>query len=131
MKYISLIHALNIPCSLETCGDWHASGIQWERLHILESDNSLWGDYGIEKNKTISEHNQKYNVANHIRAILDLLYVENFTVPQGMKEDFICNSKYNEEIFNKVILMIDLLHWEQIDRFMTKEYLDEWVNFKK
>ncbi len=62
---------------------------------------------------------------------MDLLYVENFTVPQGMKEDFICNSKYNEEIFNKVILMIDLLHWEQIDRFMTKEYLDEWVNFKK
>lgn len=131
MKYVSLIHALNIPCSLETCGDWHASGIQWGRPHILESDNSLWGDYGIEKNKTIPEHNQKYNVANHIRAILDLLYVGNFTVPQGMKEDFICNSRYDEEIFNKVILMIDLPHWKQIDRFMTKEYLGEWVNFKK
>ena len=51
MKYISLIHALNIPCHLETCGDWHASSIQWENPHILESDHSLWGDYGIEENE--------------------------------------------------------------------------------
>ena len=97
-----LLYQLDIPCSLETCGDLHCSSIQWERPHILESDNSLWGDYGIEKNKIIPEHTEKYNVANHIRAILDLLYGGNFTVPQGMKDDFICNSKYNKEIFSKI-----------------------------
>lgn len=84
MKYVSLIHALNISCSLETCGDWHASSIQWKRPHILESDYSLWGDYGIEKNKIIPEHNQKYNVANHI---------------------FICNTKYNEKYCRKVMII--------------------------
>lgn len=131
MKYVSLIHALNLPCKLETSGDWHCSSIQWENPHILESDNSLWGDYGIEDNKTIPEHIEKYHVANHIRALLDLLYVGNFTVAQGMNKDFICNPKYDKEIFSKVTLMIDMPHWEQIDRFMTKEYLGKWVNYKK
>lgn len=131
MKYISLIHALNLPCSLDTTGDWHCSSIQWKNPHILESDGSLWGDYGIEKNKNIPEHSEKYNVANHIRAILDLLYIGNFSVAQGMNKDFICNSKYDKEIFEKVIIMINLPHWNQIDNFMTKEYLRKWINFKE
>lgn len=131
MKYISLIHALNLPCDLETCGDWHASSIQWKKPHILESEESLWGDYGIEKNKKIPEHEEKYNVANHIRALLDLLFIGNFTIAQGMNKDFICNDKYDNEIFDKVILMIDLPYWERIDQFMTKEYLKKWINYKK
>lgn len=131
MKYISLIHALNLPCNLETCGDWHASSIQWKKPHILESEESLWGDYGIEKNKKIPEHEEKYNVANHIRALLDLLFIGNFTIAQGMNKDFICNDKYDNEIFDKVILMMDLPYWERIDQFMTKEYLKKWINYKK
>ncbi len=49
MKYISGIHALNLRCSLQTCGDWHQSGIQWKMPTVRESSNSLFGDYGIEK----------------------------------------------------------------------------------
>lgn len=131
MKYVSLIHALNLPCKLETCGDWHCSAIQWESPHILESDNSLWGDYGIETNRKIPEHDGTYNVANHIRALLDLLYVGNLSVAQGMNEDFICNKKYNQEIFDKVIMMSFLPHWDKIDRFMAKEYGKQWINYKK
>lgn len=131
MKYISLIHALNLPCKLETSGDWHCSSLQWEKLNIFESSDSLWGDYGIEKNKQIPEHKEKYNVANHIRALLDLLYMKNFTVAQGMNKDFICNSKYDKEVFEKVLLMINLPYWKQIDEFMTKEYLGKWVRYKK
>lgn len=132
MKYVTLIHALNLPCKLETTGDWHCSALQWKKPNILESDESIWKDYGIEKNKEIPEHKRtKYNVANHIRALLDLLYMGNFTVAQGMNKDFICNSKYDKEIFDKVIMMRDLPHWDKIDRFMTKEYLKKWVNYKK
>lgn len=131
MKYVTLIHALNIPCQLDTTGDWHRCSIQWKEPHIFESDNTIWKDYGIEKDKEIPEHEgRKFNVANHIRALLDLLYVGNFTVAQGMNKDFICNSKYDREIFEKVAMMKDLQHWDKIDRFMTKEYLGKWVNFK-
>lgn len=45
MKYISCIHDLNLPCSLETCGDWHTSALQWVDLHMRESDNSIFGNY--------------------------------------------------------------------------------------
>ncbi len=131
MKYISLVHALNLPCQLETCGDWHASALQWEKPHVLESDNSLWQTYGIEQKKRIPEHQEYYNVANHIRALLDLLYVGNFSTAQGMNEDFICNKKYDVEIFEKVLMMKDLTHWNKIDEFMTKEYLGKWVKFKR
>ena len=53
MKYISGIHALNLRCSLETCGDWHASGIQWKNLTVRESSDSVFGDYGIEDNSSV------------------------------------------------------------------------------
>ena len=131
MKYVSLIHALNLPCSLQTSGDWHCSALQWENPNILNTEDSIFGEYGIEKNKIIPEHSGRYNVANHIRAILDLLYVGNFTVAQGMNKDYICNSKYDKEIFEQVIKMINFPHWDKIDRFMTKEYLKKWVDYKK
>ena len=79
----------------------------------------------------IPEHKEKYNVANHIRAILDLLYIGNFTVAQGMNKDFLVTKEYNKEIFKKVSLMLNLPHWDKIDKFMTKEYLKDWVNYKK
>lgn len=43
MRYLSGIHALNLKCELDTCGDWHQSAIQWERLKLYESNESLWG----------------------------------------------------------------------------------------
>ena len=130
MKYISLIHALNLPCQLETCGDWHTSALNWQTIKLLDSKDSIFGDYGIEMNKKIPEHDKLYNVANHIRAILDLLYIGNFTVAEGMNKDYICNSKYDKEIFEQVIKMAYLPNWNEIDRFMTKEYLGKWVRYK-
>ena len=49
MKYITGVHALNLPCSLLTCGDWHSPSLQWERLRFSESNDSVFGDYGIER----------------------------------------------------------------------------------
>jgi len=130
MLYITGIHALNLPCSLLTCGDWHCSSLQWKRPNLRESRNSVFGDYGIELNVKIPEHDGLYAAANHIRALLDLLELGKFSVAQGMNDDFICNADYDDEIFDKVLLLRELPGWHEIDRFMGKEYLSKWLDFK-
>lgn len=126
MQYITGVHALNLPCSLETCGDWHTSAIQWHSPKMAESDGSIWGEYGIEQGKYIPEHNEAFAVANHIRALLDLLYDGKFSVAQGMNRDFICNDTYTKEIFEQVWLMKGCFYWPEISRFMHKEYGRTW-----
>ena len=75
MKYISGVFALNIEDSLETCGDWHTSALDWNRIRLVESDNTIFKDYGIERDKKIPEHTGVYNVANTLRAVLDLMII--------------------------------------------------------
>ena len=40
-----------------------------------------------------------------IRVLLDMLQDEDSSHGQGMREDFICNDSYTEEIFEKVAMM--------------------------
>lgn len=80
MKYVTLLHALNIPCRLDTFGDWHKEALDWRKIHVFESNDSIFKDYGIELNKTIPCNEEKYNVANHIRACLDMLDIGNFAL---------------------------------------------------
>ena len=131
MEYITGVHALNLNCSLETPGDWHQSAIQWQTPRMRESDGSLFGTYGIEKNYNIPEHSGTFFIANHIRALLDLIEEGNFPTAQGMRDNFICNDKYTQEIFQKVILMKNLSHWQKISAFMADEYMLEWIKFLK
>jgi hypothetical protein len=131
MRYITGQHALNITCSLLTCGDWHQSSLQWNEPLFRDSAESVFGDYGIEKNISIPEHLEKFNVANHIRALLDLLEMGRFSLAQGMNKDYICNDGYTMEIFNHVILLSDSPLWSDIDKFMGKEYLSEWVLYRR
>ena len=131
MLYVTGQHALNIPCSLETCGDWHASALQWYNLTLADSEKMFFLDYGIEKHTTIPNHRGKIFVANHIRALLDLLEYGNFAIAQGMNKDYICNSFYTFEIFEKVFEMRVLKNWKDIDAFMEKEYLMQWVKYRK
>ena len=131
MLYISGIHALNLPCSLLTCGDWHSTSINWQNITLLDSSKSIFLDYGIELNKTIPENSGAYNVANHIRALLDLILAGRFNLAQGMNNNFICNDMYTEEIFDKVFLLKNESFWSEIDRFMGREYYSKWLNFKE
>ncbi|MCL2337567.1 MAG: hypothetical protein FWC60_09130 [Firmicutes bacterium] len=131
MLYLSGIHALNLPCALLTCGDWHTSGINWSKLTFMNSEESIFHEYGIEQNKKVPENEGVYNVANHIRALLDLLVQGKYTIAQGMNKDFICNPDYTEEIFQKVALMKNLSNWSEIDRFMGREYYSQWLDYKE
>ena len=131
MRYITGIHALNLPCDLLTDGDWHCSALRWERITVRDTEHSFFKDYGIEHGKRIPEHEKTYAVANHIRALLDLLEMGRFSVAQGMNRDFIGNNEYNEEIFEKVASMRVLPHWLDIDRFMGREYYSKWLDYKR
>lgn len=74
MKYLSGIHALNLPCSLLTDGDWHTSALAWKNYSYKESSKCVFGDYGIETQRSIPFLKiNNINIANHIRAVLDLL----------------------------------------------------------
>lgn len=130
MKYITGIHALNLPCALETCGDWHTSALKWEKLTIRDSEEMFFGDYGIEQGHHIPNRTDVYAVANHIRALLDLLEMGNFAVAQGMNEDFICNPAYDAEIMEHIYCMRVLPNWKEIDAFVGKEYRMKWIRFK-
>lgn len=129
MLYISGIHALNLPCKLDTCGDWHKSAIQWEQLTIRDSNLSIFKNYGIEANKKIPKHNGFYNVANHIRALLDLIEEGRFSIATGMNKDFICNDAYSNEIFSKVIYFKNKPNWSKINDFMKREYRSDWLDY--
>ena len=131
MLYLTGKHALNISCALDTCGDWHQPALRWEDLTIRNSEESIFGDYGIERDKRIPNSQELFNVANHIRALLDLLEMGNFAVAQGMNDDFICNSEYDLEIFTQALRLKDSANWNLIDRFMGKEYFVKWLDFKK
>ena len=131
MLYLTGIHALNIPCALNTCGDWHASALRWEKMKFKESDDSIFGDYGIEQGHAIPCHDGVYNVANTIRAALDMLDDGYFSNAQGMNEDFICNPLYDEEVFAKILMLRHNRNWNEIDQFMGKEYKMKWINYKR
>jgi len=130
MIYLTGIHALNINCELETCGDWHQSSLRWENLTIRNADDSVFGDWGIERDKKIPNHTELFNVANHIRALLDLISEGMFSVAQGMRDDFICNDIYTELIYEKVSMLSGTSNWQQIDLFMEREYKLQWISYR-
>ena len=98
---------------------------------MRESDGSIFGDYGIEGGIVIPEHTGTYYVANHIRALLDLLELKNFPLAQGMRQDFICNEAYTPEIFEQVSKLRIVPHWAEIDRFMGREYCGTWLKYRE
>lgn len=55
----------------------------------------------------------------------------NFAVAQGMNEDFICNEKYDNLVFEKVAILQSLPNWADIDAFILKEYKLKWVKYKE
>ena len=131
MQYITGIHALNLPCSLLTCGDWHSASLQWAKPAFRDSDSGIFGDYGIESCSNVPENEGTYAVANHIRALLDLLELGNFSAAQGMNQDFICNDNYTDEVFSQVARMTGLPNWQEINSFMGREYYGKWLDYKR
>lgn len=132
MLYLTGIQALNIEDNTECNGDWHTSSQDWGNLLLADSSKSIFGDWGIESDKNLPTHKDKFNVANTLRAILDLMQDKNqLGWLKGFRNDFIGTDTYNEELFEKVVMLKDLPHWSDIDKLMKREFMWEWDGFTK
>ena len=129
MKYLTGIHALNLPCKLLNGGDWHMSALRWKKLTIRDTDNSPFGLYGLEYNREIPDNEGKYTIANHIRAMIDMIYEEDFSNANCV-QDYI-EEPYRLELFNKIWELKDKPNWKTIDKFMEKEYELKWLYWKR
>ena len=126
MKYISNEYALNIPCSLKTSGDWHYNSYPVEKAKLFDSNESYFGDFGIEEHVI---NNKTYFVANHLRAILDLMFCKKFDFLKGFKDDFIVVDDYNSMFFDKVYELRNLDMWDEVNFLMKEEFMIEWLDY--
>jgi hypothetical protein len=134
MKYISGVIALNLPCSLDTTGDWHRSSLPWDKVDIKDTENSSLGAWGIEKDVFVRELDGKYNVANTLRACVDFLDTDKYLSAEGMRRDYLGNDKYNQELFNAVYSLKPhktAEQWSNISKVMEKDYMLKWLNYLK
>lgn len=135
LLYITGLFALNLECSLGTTGDWHVSGMDWSKLTLADSNNSIFGTYGIERNSTrlVPKHESyPHNIANHIRACLDLIEQENYCAAEGIYRDFLDeDDRYNTDVFAHVLKLIKAYpnRFDEINRFMGREYNTKWIFF--
>lgn len=131
MKYITDIHALNMECDLGTMGDWHRSGIDWSHPRTLESESTPWGDWGIEvgSSRAVPLNPGPHNIANHVRALCDMVLMGRFRAAEGMGDEFLDGDSYDSEVFSHIAMLAGCENWDAIDRFMAREYGRRWFRF--
>lgn len=129
MKYVTGKFALNLPCKLETTGDWHRGCLDWNNPEILETGTSVFGMYGIETDIFIAALGKQFNKANHVRALLDMLSQNRLMDAQGMRDAYLCCDTLTAEVFEKVLLLQKQSNWKAVNCFMYHEYKGEWREF--
>lgn len=129
MNYVTGVYALNLPSPDGTPGDWHFSALDWHKTRVSDSAKSPFGDWGLHMAEV--PYHGTMAVANHIRACLDLIEQGNFGTAQGMRNNFINDDRYIPTIFAKVSELQSSPIWDEIDRFMGREYLCKWLDFKE
>lgn len=133
MEYLTGIHALNVPCPLDTCGDWHQAALNWENLTLNNTEDSLLDVYGVFESTQVPDGIGGFKtmyVANTIRALYDLILVGDYAHVQGMRNDFICNEKYTPEVFELAKKFRNTKYWKQVDKVLTCEYELDWITFR-
>lgn len=133
MQYITGLIAYGVPCELDSCGTWTLSKKDFTdpgNCALHESDDSIFKDYGIEKNKLVPWHEEPMNVANHVRAYLDSVEALKFDELAGVFENMILSDKCRALIFRNVHGRLrHTSHFREINRFMTDEFGSYWVSY--
>jgi hypothetical protein len=155
LKYISGKYALNIVTpDMETCGDWH--GFIWDIVRKWPdpkvtiagngeriNTNSVYADYGIYeggdilRKMGIESGSGMIYIANHYRALLDLVYASIARYGKvlnlaGATDDFL-STEEQKKIFlnmtNKMETMFDsrerkaaLVHWVWKEKNISRKY---------
>lgn len=136
MRYITGIVALGTFCERDTRGLWNirrSDYLDEENMRLRESNESPFKDYGIERNKIISYHEfTTYNVADHVRAYVDLLYDGKFDFLKGVFADAINDSRARKDIFMLVYGKLrHLAIFKEINEFMEDEFGSAWISYKQ
>ena len=58
-----------------------------------------------------------------------MLELGQFTILQGMNNNYICNEKITPILFDKVLMLKNNKNWNDIKKFMHKEYGKKWRFF--
>ena len=130
MQYITGFHALTCPCSLKTLGVPHAS-VDWTYPALSDTDSAFFKDYGIETDREVTHLQGVCCVANHLRAVLDLLAQEKVKELTGLKRKILANDQITTELFAKVIELHTQNVWNRVSWFMGCEYGLHWLDFLK
>lgn len=131
MQYITGLHALQCPCTLGTPGDTHHTSVDWTYPTLADTSTAFYKDYGVETDKEVARLSGNRNVANHIRAALDLLAQGKVNDLSGLKREILANDQLTPELFNKVIELHTENVWNRVSWFIGCEYGIEWLDFLK
>lgn len=137
MIYLSGPLAFGVPCSLNTEIEWRFGRSDWTDENMSkcmrESDNSILGTYGIEENVFIERKPlHTYNVANHIRAYLDMLLEGRYEELRGMFDCYIKVGIYRRDMFEVIIhKMLHLDTYKDINNFLYEEFGSAWVSWNE
>lgn len=134
MRYVTGLAAFNVPCKLDSCGSWNCPKevfFVWNDLpEMKESEDTLLKDYGIEENKLIPYHDELFNVANHVRAYLDMLCDLRFDELHDLFFTNICSAECRAKIFRVVKnRLVKHEKYRLIYEFMLSEFDNAWRSY--
>lgn len=134
MRYLTGILALGIPCELKTAGKWNvfrADFMDPEKFKLVESDESVFGDYGIEENKLVpGREYATWSVANHVRAYVDMVEQLMFDELEDVFYECIQDGKARQDIFMLVYGKLrNTAHFHEINVFMECEFGNAWYSY--
>lgn len=134
MKYVSGIVAFEVPCNRNSVGTWGIPKRYYvdDTLFVLkDSENSPFGDYGIEKDKLVKHREYTvFNVADHVRAYLDMLYECKFDELKGLYYECVKDLKCRSDIFTYTFYKLRNLDiFPQVNEFMYEEFGNAWHSY--
>lgn len=134
MQYISGMICFGIQCECDSVGCWNMPKSMFlDDANIIkrESDGSLFGSYGIEKNKFIPYREYTvWNIADHVRAYMDMLADRDYEKLKGVFANYISSAKCRKDIFTLTLSRLgkepDFMLTHQ---FMVDEFGADWLSF--
>ena len=134
MKYITGIVAFGVQCERNSTGKWNLTKddfLNEENMKLKESDDSPFKDYGIEENKLVPYHDIcTYNVADHVRAYVDMVHEQRFDELVGLFYESIGDMKCRQDIFMLVNGKLrHLAGFQKVNEFMQQEFGNAWVSY--
>lgn len=125
-NYISGYYSLNTPDINDITADWHPR-LYWysnnknEKIPLYNTNN-IFSNEGIEYREVnifSDEQNKKYYIANHVRAIADLVAtLDDIRELRGCVNDWLMIETQEKELYELLLKIKD----KDIDWFLKEEF---------